>query len=542
MPPADPALTVDHAVADTPTRAQRRYLYFVVFTGGLSTLGIEMSASRLLGTVFGTSNLVWANIIGLILLYLTAGYFLGGRLADRSPRFATFYRVILWGAFTAGLIPIVARPVLQFAARAVMSVNAAALVGSFAVTLILFAVPVTLLGMVSPFAIRLAIDDTASAGRVSGRMYAISTVGSIIGTFLPVLLLVPTIGTSLTFLLFAGLLMLVAFVGLARLGWRRVLPYVWMPLVLAVLAVVALRGSLRPPPPGAETVYEGESAYNYIQVARWGAAHVLLLNEGQGIHSMYYPEYPDFVETGGTWDYYLAAPFFNAPPHTPADVRSMGMVGLAAGTTPKQYTRIFGPIPIDGFEIDPQIVEVGRTYFDMNETNLNVVVQDGRYGLLTSDNTYDVVAIDAYKLPYIPWHLTTVEFFQEVRGHLTERGVVAINVGRTVEDRRLIEAFSATLGQVYPSVHVIDVPATCNSILVATVQPTAPENLLANRELLPAGVDPLLPKVLASAYQQIRPTPVGGRVLTDDRAPTELMTDLILVNFVLGGGSELPCQ
>src|SRR5690606_31896806 len=191
-----------------------------------------------------------------------------------------------------------------------------------------------------------------------------------------------------------------------------------------------------------------------------------------------------------------------------------------------------GPIPIDGFEIDPQIVEVGRTYFDMNETNLNVVVQDGRYGLLTSDNTYDVVAIDAYKLPYIPWHLTTVEFFQEVRGHLTDRGVVAVNVGLTVEDRRFMQAFSATLGQVYPSVHVIDVPAPCNSILVATVQPTTPENLLANRELLPAGVDPLLPKVLASAYQQIRPTPVGGRVLTDDRAPTELMSDLILVHVM----------
>lgn len=520
----------------------RRYLYLVVFTGGLATLGLELSASRLLGTVFGTSNLVWANIIGLILIYLTLGYFLGGRIADRSPHLQTFYRLILWGAFTAGLIPIVARPVLQVAARAVLSVNAPALVGSFAVTLILFAVPVTLLGTVSPFAIRLAIEDTASAGRVSGRIYAISTVGSIAGTFLPVLLLIPAIGTSLTFLLFAGLLMLVSFAGLAMLGWRRVLAYAWMPVVLAVLAVFALQGSLRPPPTGAQTIYEGESAYNYIQVARWGEANVLLLNEGQGIHSMYYPDYPDFIETGGTWDYYLAAPFFNEPPYTPGDVGSLAMVGLAAGTTPKQYTRVFGSIPIDGFEIDPEIVEVGREYFDMTEPNLNVVVQDGRFGLLTTGKTYDVVAIDAYKLPYIPWHLTTREFFEEVRGHLTERGVVAINVGRTVDDRRLIEAFAATLAAVYPSVHVIDVPNTCNSILVATAQPTEPENLLANLERLPAGAHPLLPKVLARAYEQIRPTPEGGVVFTDDRAPTELMTDLILVNFVLSGGSELPCQ
>src|SRR5690606_16316484 len=149
-----------------------------------------------------------------------------------SPYLSTFYRLILWGAFTAGLVPVVARPVLQLAARAVLSVNAAAMAGSFAVTLILFAVPVTLLGTVSPFAIRLAIEDTASAGRVSGRMYAISTVGSIVGTFLPVLLLIPTIGTSFTFLLFAGLLMLVAFAGLAMLGWRRVVVYLWMPIVL----------------------------------------------------------------------------------------------------------------------------------------------------------------------------------------------------------------------------------------------------------------------------------------------------------------------
>ncbi|MGB4676712.1 MAG: fused MFS/spermidine synthase [Aggregatilineales bacterium] len=534
--------TIRAAAPARLTGTQRRYLYLVVFMGGLCTLGIEMSASRLLGTVFGTSNLVWANIIGLILIYLTAGYFLGGRIADRSPYLSTFYRLILWGAFTAGLVPVVARPVLQLAARAVLSVNAAAMAGSFAVTLILFAVPVTLLGTVSPFAIRLAIEDTASAGRVSGRMYAISTVGSIVGTFLPVLLLIPTIGTSFTFLLFAGLLMLVAFAGLAMLGWRRVVVYLWMPIVLAVLAALTLRGSLRPPPLGAETIYEDESAYNYIQVARWGEANLLLLNEGQGIHSMYYPNYPDFIETGGTWDYYLAAPFFNDPPFTPADVRSMAMVGLAAGTTPKQYTRVFGPIPIDGFEIDPAIVEVGRKYFDMNEPNLNVIVQDGRFGLLTSEKSYDVVGIDAYKLPYIPWHLTTREFFEEVRSHLNPRGVVAINVGRTVNDRRLIEAFSATLGEVFPSVHVIDVPNTCNSILVATIEPTEPENLLANLELLPPDTHPLLPKVLASAYEQIHPTPEGGVVFTDDRAPTELMTDAILVNFVLSGAGDLPCE
>ncbi len=525
------------------SQSQRRYLYVVVFSSGLVTLGLELSASRLLGTVFGTSNIVWANIIGLILLYLTAGYFIGGRLADRSPHLKSFYRVILWGSFTAGLIPMVARPVLLAAAHAVISINAAVLVGSFGVTLILFALPVTLLGTVSPFAIRLAIQDTASAGKVSGRIYAISTIGSIIGTFLPVLIMIPLIGTNLTFLLLAGLLLLLALAGMATLGWQRALRWLWMPVVLVVLALLVLgRGPLRPPPPGSTLLFEDESAYNYIQVARWGEQNILLLNEGEGIHSVYYPNYPDFIETGGTWDYFLAAPFFNDPPFHLSDVTSMAMIGLAGGTIPKQYTKVFGPIPIDGVEIDPEIVRVGREYFGMNEPNLNVIVQDGRYVMTFSKKTYDVVGIDAYKLPYIPWNLTTVEFFQTVRAHLSARGVVAINVGRTVSDRRLIEAFSATLGQVFASVHVIDVPNTCNSILVATVQPTSADSLLANRALLPSDVNPLLPKVLGEATNQLRPTPQSGIVMTDDRAPTEVMTDLILVNFVLGGGSTLPCQ
>lgn len=525
------------------TQTQQRYLYLTVFTSGLTTLGVELSASRLLGPVFGTSNIVWANIIGLILLYLTAGYFIGGRIADRDPNPSSFYRLIAWGAFTTALIPIVARPVLRAAGEAALNINAPVLVGSFIAVILLFSVPITLLATVSPYAIRLAIPDTDSAGRISGRIYAISTVGSIIGTFLPVLVLVPLIGTAFTFLAFAGTLMLVAFIGLALVEPRQVLRLLWMPVVIAVLAYLTLRGPLQPPPRNATLLYEDESAYNYIQVARWGAANVLLLNEGQGLHSMYFPDAPDYLQTNGTWDYFLVAPFFNPPPHTPADVGSMAMVGLAAGTIPKQYTAVFGPIPIDGYEIDPDIVAAGREYFDMNEPNLNVIVADGRVALAASDRTYDVIGVDAYRLPYIPWHLTTVEFFQTVRDHLTDKGVLAINVGRTATDRRLIETMAATLGKVFPSIHVIDVPNACNSIMVATVQATGPNNLAANLALMDvSAVHPLLPTTLEIAFEQIRPTPEGGPVLTDDRAAVELMTDLILVNFVLSGSSKLPCD
>ena len=519
-----------------------RYLYLTVFASGLTTLAVELSASRLLGTVFGTSNIVWATIIGLILLYLTAGYFLGGRIADRSPHPDTFFRLITWGSFATALVPIVAHPVLTFAAEAVLSINAPILAGSFIVVLILFSVPVTLLATVSPFAIRLAITDEEHAGRVSGRMYAISTVGSIIGTFLPTLIMIPAIGTNLTFLSFAGVLWLVAMIGLFQVNRSEALKLVWMPLVIIVLAFFALRGPLRPPPRNTSLIYEDESTYNYTQMARWGEANILLLNEGQGIHSVYFPNYPDYLITNGTWDFFLVAPFFNKAPVTLQNVQSLALVGLAGGTIAKQYTQIFGPIPIDGMEIDPAIVEVGREYFGMDEPNLNVIIQDGRIALANSDKRYSVIGIDAYRLPYVPWNLSTVEFFQSVHDHLTDNGVVAINVGRTVYDRRLIKTFAATMGQVFASVRVVDVPNTCNTIMYATVQPTDASNLEANLALLPADTNPLLKDTLAKAIQQMRPTPEDGLVLTDDRAAVELMTDLILVNFVLSGNTTLPCQ
>ncbi len=519
-----------------------RYLYLTVFAGGLTTLGIELSASRLLGSVFGTSNIVWANIIGLILLYLTVGYFIGGRVADRHPNAVVFYRLVAWGAFTAGLVPLAARPTLMAAAAAVERIDAAVLLGSFGGTLILFAVPVTLLGMVSPFAIRLALEDASAAGQIAGRMYAISTMGSLLGTFLPVLVLIPSIGTRNTFLSLAGMLLAIGLAGLWMSDRRAALRLLWMPVALAALVALTWGGGIKPPPAGTTLIYEDESAYNYIQVVRWGAANVLLLNEGQGLHSIYYPEYPDYLQTGGTWDHFLAAPFFNAPPFGPDDVTSMAMVGLAGGTTSKQYTMVFGPIPIDGIEIDPVIAEVGRDYFGMNEPNLNVIIQDGRYALAHSPRTYDVIVVDAYRLPYIPWHLTTREFFQEVYNHLTARGAVAINVGRTVNDRRLIEALTGTMGSVFPSVHVIDVPDTCNSIVVATVQPTESDYLLTNLEALGPDAHPLLVASLESAYAHLQPTPEGGPVFTDDRAPVEQLTDSILVNFVLSGSTEVPCQ
>lgn len=531
-----------NSVIQTPTANQTErnfYLFFAVFISGMATLAVELSASRLLGNVFGTSNLVWANVIGLILLYLAIGYFIGGIWADRSPYKTTFYNILIWGAFLSALIPLAARPVLRTAAQAVVGAEAALALGSFISVLVLFSVPVTLLGCVSPFAIRLAIQDPTDAGRVSGRIYAISTLGSLIGTFVPVLILIPQLGTFRTFILFAGILYAVGLIGLFKAEGVRALRWIWMPIVIGALSIWALSGPLRPPIGDAELLYDRESAYNYIQVQESPAGYrYLYLNEGQGVHSIWHPEQYLF---NGTWDFFLAAPYFNTPPFQPDDVDNLLVVGLAAGTIPRQYIKVYGDIPMDGIEIDPGVIEAGALYFDMNETmmpSLNVYAEDGRYILNRLDDRYSVVAIDAYRPPYIPWHLTTVEFFQEVKDHLTDNGVVAINVGRTSTDRRLVDAMARTLSEVYPSVHAIDVPRSFNTILIATVQPTTSDYLSQNLEILPESTDPLLRQVLEASIEALVPTNLSHIVFTDDRAPVETLVDSLVLNFLLFGNVD----
>jgi spermidine synthase len=509
-------------------------LYLAVFTGGMTTLAVELSASRLLGSIYGTSNIVWANIIGLILIYLTAGYFVGGRLADRSPYHTTFYRIIVWAAFFSGLVPLVAHPILRAAATAVQDFDAAVTVGSFVSVLVLFSLPVTLLGFVSPFSIRLALIDVENAGRTTGQMYAISTLGSIIGTFTPVLLLIPQVGTARTFLIFAGVLMAIGLIGLAIQNRRAVLKLLWMPVLLLILAILALRGPLRPPPSGMKLLYEKESAYNLVQVVEDKDSYrYLLLNEGQGIHSEWHPTE---VYYGRTWGYFLVGPYFNAPPYAPDRVERIAIIGLAAGTIARQYNTVYPGIPMDGIEIDPDIVEAGRRYMGMTMPNLNVIIGDGRFELNRLDKKYTMIGIDAYRVPYVPWHMTTVEFFEEVRDHLTGDGVLTINVGRTDTDRRLIEAMTRTLLDVFPTVQTLDVPDSYNTILVATMQPTAPENLLVNLAHLPPTANPVLVEALQDASTSIRPTVASNVRFTDDHAPVEAMVDSMVIDFLLHGG------
>lgn len=512
----------------------RRYLLFTVFISGMTTLTAELAASRLIGNVFGTSNIVWASIIGLILIYLTLGYFLGGRWADANPTPAALYRVLAWGAFTLGLVPYIAGPVLRSAATAFEFLQIGILGASFIAVLILFSVPITLLGTISPFAIRLSVDDMSHAGQTSGQIYAISTLGSFIGTFLPTLVTIPAIGTKNTFLVFSLLLLFVALAGLGKFAGRRdMIAHLWMPVIIAIAATLSAGQALKH---NTGQVYETESAYNYIQVQEQNGYTLLRLNEGQGVHSIYNP---NTLQYNGPWDQFLVSPYFYAD-RKPSDIKRVAIVGLAAGTTARQMTAVYGDIPIDGFEIDPKIVEVGRKYFDMNMPNLNVIIGDGRLNLEQSPYKYDIIAVDAYRPPYIPPQMTTQEFFQIAASHLTENGVLTLNSASVPGDRRLINGLATTMGTIFPSIYMVDIPGSLNTMIFATKQKTIPENLAVNLVTLSQdpSVNPLLLAAMQVAFANLKTGYETTTVFTDDLAPIEWIVNDMVIRFIFEGGTQ----
>lgn len=521
-------------------------LIVLVFIAGSCSLAVELSASRLLAPYFGTSLFVWANLIGLILLYLTIGYYVGGRLADRFPRPGVLYLLTTVAAFLIGVIPFISRPILSWSLTSFATYSISVFYGSLVAVIFLFAIPMILLGCVSPFAIRLRIEQVGRSGHTAGQLYAISTAGSILGTFLPVLWLIPTIGTRYTFFVFAVSLLLVSIVGLIttqlsmpRLpDTRKRLDKSLLSILLLIpmgAAVLSVNGPIKPPSGsdgGGVLVAERESAYNYIQVVRVGEQMQLVLNEGLAVHSIYDPNQ---ILTQGPWDYFMVAPYFNKPPFTQNQVHRACIIGLGAGTIPRELTAAYGPIPIDGVEIDGTIVDLGRQYFHMNEPNLNVIVQDGRYFLRTTSHKYDIIGIDAYQQPYVPFQLTTLEFFQEVRTHLTPTGVTVINAGRTSKDFRLVEALAQTMHGVFSNVYIIDTERFTNSIIIGTNAPTSLDNFRTNAAGL---TNPLLQSVAQASitYGNMREERITNIYFTDDRAPVEQLIDQIIFDAVQNKG------
>ncbi len=541
----DPTAVIEGA--QPAVRQSDWVLRLVVFVSGGVSIGIELAASRLLAPFFGTSLFIWANLIGLTLIYLSIGYTVGGRIADRYPSRNVLYTITTVAAFTAGLIPVLSRPILAKSLDAFASISIGAFYGSLTGTILLFAVPVTLLGCVSPFAIRLSVESLKGAGNTAGSLYALSTVGSIIGTFVPTFLLIPRLGTFRTFYLFAVILLAASLIGLLSLPAperRPVLIGVNIALLVIMLLISSFgeRGFVRPVEGNRTAIWQGESAYNFIQVVENHdtGAYELVLNEGHAIHSMYFPSAKTQPLTRGPWDYFTVAPYFVADQRADK-VKDVCFIGLAGGTAAKRMFDAFGPqLRVDGVEIDPEIVNVGRQFFNMNEPNLNVIVQDGRYYLKSTEKKYDIIAVDAYKQPYIPFQLTTREFFQEAYTHLNDNGTFIVNAGRSATDYRLVDVISDTMRSVFPHVYRIDAAGYTNTMVIGTRGDSRLENFTANinaeRVVHPASSAVAIGD-LALKSGNMREAVPGPQIFTDDLAPVEDLVDRILLDYARNGGS-----
>jgi predicted membrane-bound spermidine synthase len=367
-----------------------RFLFLLVFVVGTASLGAEIAAARLMAPFFGASTIVWANTIGVVLVALSAGYWLGGRLGDRYPHLRGLCLTIIAAAALLAVVPFAARPFFEVSTDALEEISAGAFVGSLVGVLFLIAIPVVLLGTCSPWAIRLAVPDVEHSGRTAGRLYAVSTVGSLLGTMLAALALIPFLGTQRTFLVFAVALALVAAAGL---GWR----YLAVPAALA--AVIAVPVGTVKATEGEEVLFEGETEEQYIRVVEQEDGDRLLeLNEGQAVHSLYRP---GSYLTDDVWDGYLVLPFAgrDEPPWR------LAILGNAAGTTARAYGHYFPETEVDGVEIDAKLTELGERYFGLDNLRLEVFHEDARPWLEDSGGGYDVIMVDAYRQPYIPFYL-----------------------------------------------------------------------------------------------------------------------------------------
>src|SRR5918992_834079 len=371
-------------------------LPLLVFVVGTGSLGAEIAAVRLLAPYFGASTIVWANTIGIVLVALSIGYWLGGRLADRNPRMRGLCLLALTAAGLLALVPFVADPMLDIAVQALDEISAGAFLGSLFGVLVLVAVPV--------------------------------------------LLLIPLVGTRRTFLIFA-----LAIAVMAVWGLRPARRYALAPAAIAALIALPV-GTLKAEADSGRVIYEIETEYQYARVVeqedgeRW-----LEPNEGQAQHSIYDP---DTVLTGDVWDGHLVLGFSGLD----AAPKRVAILGNAAGTTARAYEEFFPRTRVDGVEIDGELSEIGRRFFDMNNPRLHLYHEDARPFLRRIDAEYDVISADAYRQPYIPFYLATEEFFELARDRLAPGGVVVVNAGHPEGQDDLEKVLAATMRAVFPTV------------------------------------------------------------------------------------------
>ena len=494
-----------------PILRNKWFLYVTEFFSGVSVMAVELGASRLLAPYFSSSQIVWTIIIGVIMIAMALGNLYGGRTADRDPDPARLYRRMLIAAVWIAAIPVAGKYViLGVSALLVLAVNVNFLIwAAFASCMLVFVFPLFLLGTVTPCLVKATVESLDEGGRTVGRLGACNTVGSILGTFLPTFVTIPTVGTSVTFLIFAGILLLIALIFFFSSKLKKAAPYV--AAALFVLCVIFGRNNSF-----AfwekDLVYEGESVYNYLHVSEDSRKVVLSTNVLFGVQSV---AMKDGGLTGMYYDYALAAPVMQQK-----EAPSVLVLGNGTGTFASQCVCYFPGAQVEGVEIDGRITELAETYF-MLPDEVKVTEYDGRAFIQTAEGLYDVIMVDAYQDITIPFQMSSVEFFTLVREHLSENGVMVVNLSMTSDGEGSINQYLCdTIVSVFGAAATVEVPWSSNRELFAARNGDPSALLAAGRErALPSDLEQMMERVAAS----LMPYEAQDHILTDDKAPVEVL-------------------
>jgi spermidine synthase len=506
-------------------------------------MAVELGASRLLAPYFSSSQIVWTIIIGTIMIAMALGNIYGGRMADKDPDPGKLYGRILIAALWIAAIPVVGKYIiLGISALLIFAVNSNFLViAAFAACMVVFVFPLFLLGTVTPSLAKYTTDSLDDNGRIIGTLGAANTIGSIIGTFVPTFVTIPAVGTSITFLIFAGILL--ALSGLFFLspgdgvsgsskGGKRVIAGILIFILCVVFGHSTSFAFWE-----KNLTYEGESVYNYLQVKEDDRSVILSTNVLFGVQSIYMK---DEGLTGMYYDYALAAPFMTGikEKEFKGEKTNVLILGMGSGTYATQLSRYFENVDVKGVEIDDRITDLAHRYFELPETT-EVATYDGRAYLAAIDDKYDVIMVDAYQDITIPFQMSSKEFFTMVKEHLAPGGVMVVNMNMYSEDpddvaEGSINTFLAdTISSVFDNVVTVDVPYATNRELFASEDEGFMERLKADAAL---ESDESLKAMMERAYSSAVPYISSGHVMTDDKAPVELLgmrqIDLIIKNEV----------
>lgn len=500
------------------------FLYLTEFFAGMSVMAVELGASRLLAPYFSSSQIVWTIIIGTIMIAMALGNIYGGKSADKSPDPDRLYGRILIAAIWIALIPVVGKYiVLGISALLIFTVsNNFLIIAAFCACMVIFVFPLFLLGTVTPSLAKYSVDSLDDSGRTVGTLGAFNTIGSIIGTFVPTFVTIPAVGTSITFLIFSGILIVLAAVYFIskKAGKKKVVAAVLIFVLCCGLGYSDSFAFWQ-----KDLTYEGESIYNYLQVSQNDKRVILSTNVLFGVQSVYMK---DEDLTGMYYDYAMAAPLM-VPDKQVSDMDVL-ILGMGTGTYATQCRRYLGDMNVEGVEIDEKITQLSRQYFSLSE-DVKVTTYDGRAFLNASDEKYDVIMVDAYQDITIPFQMSSTEFFTLVREHLNENGVMVVNMNmRGSGEGNINQYLSDTIASVFDTVYTVDVKGSTNRELFASNDPQMLETLTAQTASVEnEQLRELLTKVADNCEQYV----AGNYIMTDDQAPVELF-GMRVIDQVIG--------